>query len=126
MAILRKKLTRKSRAATLAATDFARLDAMTEEEIARQISDNHDAAPDRGDASAAEVYGGRLAALRLSLGLSQAAFAERYEIPVASLRDWEQGRRTPDAASRAYLRLIAQDARGIARALIKSRRRKVS
>jgi len=35
--------------------------------------------------------------------LSQEAFAERYHINVARLRDWEQGRSKPDSAARGYL-----------------------
>ena len=53
--------------------------------------------------------GARLARkARASAGLSQAAFAERYGIPLRSLRDWEQGRRAPDAAAKSYLRVIAR------------------
>lgn len=32
-------------------------------------------------------------ALRKGTGLSQSDFAEQYNIPVATIRDWEQGRR---------------------------------
>lgn len=32
-------------------------------------------------------------ALRKSTGLSQSDFAEQYDIPVATIRGWEQGRR---------------------------------
>ena len=34
-------------------------------------------------------------ALRVCTGLSQNKFANMFEIPVATLKDWEQGRRTP-------------------------------
>ncbi len=54
---------------------------------------------------------------RTAAGLSQAAFAERYGIPVSTLRDWEQGRRAPDKASRAYLRVIARQPEDTARLL---------
>lgn len=50
-------------------------------------------------------------------GLSQAAFAERYGIPAASLRDWEQGRRAPDSATKSYLRVIAKMPDDVAHAL---------
>lgn len=33
--------------------------------------------------------------LRLQTGLSQSKFAKMYEIPVATLKDWEQKRRNP-------------------------------
>lgn len=49
--------------------------------------------------------------------LSQNAFARRYGIPAASLRDWEQGRRVPDAATQSYLRVIARMPEEVARAL---------
>lgn len=38
-------------------------------------------------------------------GLTQAAFAERIATPVATLRDWEQGRFTPPGAVACLLRL---------------------
>jgi putative transcriptional regulator len=48
-----------------------------------------------------------LRALRHRLGLTQEGFAERYDVPVASVRDWEQRRTVPDKAVRTYLRAIA-------------------
>jgi putative transcriptional regulator len=41
-----------------------------------------------------------------ALGLTQEEFARAYGIPVATLRDWEQGRRRPDQASKTLLKLI--------------------
>ena len=46
--------------------------------------------------------------IRRALGLSQEEFAARFHIPLGTLRDWEQGRKDPDAAARAYLRAIGQ------------------
>lgn len=54
---------------------------------------------------------------RAATGLSQTAFAARYGIPRGSLRDWEQGRRTPDAATLSYLRVIARMPEAVAKAL---------
>ena len=54
---------------------------------------------------------------RAATGLSQVAFAERYCVPAASLRDWEQGRRMPDAATQSYLRVIIKMPNEIAKAL---------
>lgn len=39
-------------------------------------------------------------------GLTQAAFAERIATPVATLRDWEQGRFAPPGGVLCLLRLI--------------------
>ncbi len=58
-----------------------------------------------------------VAALRRRLRLSQGAFATLFGIPLATLKDWEQGRRRPDAPARAYLRVIARDPRAVRRAL---------
>jgi putative transcriptional regulator len=54
---------------------------------------------------------------RAETGLSQRAFAERYGIPTASLRDWEQGRRKADNAAQCYLRVIAKMPDDVAKAL---------
>lgn len=43
---------------------------------------------------------------RAKTGLSQQAFAERIATPVATLRDWEQGRFTPPGGVTCLLRLI--------------------
>lgn len=54
---------------------------------------------------------------RQATGLSQQAFAARYGIPLGSVRDWEQGRRAPDAAALSYLRVIARMPDAVATAL---------
>ena len=43
---------------------------------------------------------------RAKSGLSQQAFAERIATPVATLRDWEQGRFSPPGGILCLLRLI--------------------
>lgn len=45
-------------------------------------------------------------AARTRLGLSQAEFAARIGTPVATLRDWEQGRFAPPGAVLCLLRLL--------------------
>jgi putative transcriptional regulator len=55
--------------------------------------------------------------LRRALGLSQEDFAVRYQIPLGTLQDWEQGKSEPDQSTRAYLRAIAGDPVGVKRAL---------
>ena len=55
--------------------------------------------------------------LRRALKLSQEEFSARYRIPVEMLRDWEEGRSEPDAAARAYLRVIAKMPEGVREAL---------
>jgi putative transcriptional regulator len=45
-------------------------------------------------------------AIRKALHMSQHRFAMLYRIPLATLKNWEQGRRYPDAPAAAYLRAI--------------------
>jgi transcriptional regulator with XRE-family HTH domain len=52
--------------------------------------------------------------VRRRLLLSQGAFARRYGFSLATLRNWEQGSRRPDAAARAYLTVIARDPERVA------------
>jgi putative transcriptional regulator len=52
-----KHLTGLERAA-IAATDWAAIDAMTDEDIARQIAENPDAAPDLSDAAPSAIPSG--------------------------------------------------------------------
>jgi len=59
----------------------------------------------------------RAKTLRRALGLTQEEFAARFQIPIGTLRDWEQGRSEPDQPARAYLKVIAVDAQAVQRAL---------
>ena len=45
-------------------------------------------------------------AIRRSLGMSQHHFSAAYRIPLPTLKNWEQGRRAPDAPAAAYLLAI--------------------
>jgi putative transcriptional regulator len=79
-------------------TDWSRVDATTEEEIAAQIA--QDEAEAMRDAAA---YARRV---RRKVGLSQVAFARRIGVPVDTVRNWEQGKRAPQGPARALLRII--------------------
>jgi putative transcriptional regulator len=59
----------------------------------------------------------RAKTLRRALSLTQEEFALRYQIPLGTLRDWEQGRTEPDQPARAYLKVIAGDPHRIVRLL---------
>jgi putative transcriptional regulator len=45
----------------------------------------------------------RVSTIRRALKLSQEEFADAFHIPIGTLRDWEQGRKEPDAAARALI-----------------------
>jgi putative transcriptional regulator len=55
--------------------------------------------------------------IRRALVLTQEEFAARYHISLGTLRDWEQGRATPDQPTQAYLTVIARSPEGVQRAL---------
>jgi putative transcriptional regulator len=55
--------------------------------------------------------------MRRRLAITQEEFARRFRIPLGTLRDWEQGRRRPDAPALALLRIIERDPEAAARAL---------
>ena len=55
--------------------------------------------------------------LRRSLGMTQAAFAATFGLPLGTVRDWEQGRKRPDAPARALLRVIEREPEAAKRAL---------
>ncbi|MGH7068092.1 MAG: helix-turn-helix domain-containing protein [Acetobacteraceae bacterium] len=94
--------------------DWAKIDAQTDEEIARNVAGDPDAAPILTDA---EVAAALVRTVRKKLGLSQAEFAARYQVPIGTLRDWEQNRKRPDSPALAYLRVIAREPEVVARAL---------
>ncbi len=56
-------------------------------------------------------------AIRQRLGKSQVQFALLIGVSPATLRNWEQGRRSPDGPARALLRVAAAHPRAVAQAL---------
>lgn len=56
-------------------------------------------------------------AIRAQLKKSQQEFALMIGVSVATLQNWEQGRRRPDGPARALLRVAAKDPRAVAKAL---------
>jgi putative transcriptional regulator len=56
-------------------------------------------------------------AIRRLTGLSQAKFAELLGIELATLRNWEQGRRQPTGPARALLRAIRNEPVAVIKAL---------
>jgi putative transcriptional regulator len=49
-----------------------------------------------------------VSSVRAATGLSRAEFARRFALDPRALQDWEQGRRRPDRAARAYLKVISR------------------
>jgi putative transcriptional regulator len=59
----------------------------------------------------------RVKIIRRALRLSQEEFSARFRIPLGTLRDWERGRKEPDAAARAYLVVIGRNPEAVRAAL---------
>ena len=100
-------------------TDWAAVDALTYEQIHAAALSDPDAQPlpvgtDEEMAKVGLIRIPNVKRLRESLGLTQEAFAAAYRIPVGTLRDWEQGRKRPDAPARAYLTIIARNPKVVA------------
>jgi putative transcriptional regulator len=55
--------------------------------------------------------------IRIKAGMSQAEFARAFCINPRTLQEWEQGRRKPDATTRAYLAVIAKNREAVLEAL---------
>src|SRR5215472_18668893 len=101
--------------------DWSRLDAMNEEQRHAAAVADPDAQP-LSDADMDRMKPTpRLKIIRRALGLTQEEFSARYQIPLGTLRDWEQGRTEPDQPARAYLTVIARDPEGARRALSRDR-----
>ncbi|GEO18730.1 helix-turn-helix domain-containing protein [Microvirga aerophila] len=58
-----------------------------------------------------------VAAIRRKTGLSQTAFASQIGVPVATIRNWEQGHRSPQGPARVLLALLDRDSRIVEKTL---------
>jgi putative transcriptional regulator len=85
--------------------DWTAIDAMNDDDIARQVNADPDVAPLMDDVTAGAVLAQRA---RKATGLSQRAFAARIGVSLGTIRDWEQGRHMPDSPARALLRVIRE------------------
>jgi putative transcriptional regulator len=91
------------------ATDWARLDTMTDDEARAAALSDPDAQPLSRERLAKMRRVSRVKMLRQRLGMTQAEFARAYHLPLTMLRDWEQHRSLPDAPARALLLAIERD-----------------
>jgi putative transcriptional regulator len=97
--------------------DWTRLKAMTDAQVHAAALADPDAQPLTDAAMARTHRVPRAKTLRRALGLTQEEFAARYQIPLGTLRDWEQGRAEPDQPARAYLKAIAGNPKAVQQAL---------
>ncbi len=100
--------------------DWSRFDAMTEAERHAAAASDPDAKPLTPEDFKRMKRTPQVKTIRRSLHLSQEDFALRFHIPIGTLRDWEQGRKEPDAAARAYLVVIGRNPDAVREALSSS------
>ncbi len=87
-------------------TDWDALDKLSDEEVERRAESDPDGKPLTEEDLRKLRRSSQVRVLRMALGLTQEEFADAYGVPVGTLRDWEQGRREPDQASKTLLKLI--------------------
>ena len=90
---------------------------MTEEEVMIAALSDPDAQPSTPEQLGRARRVSIAKFVRFKLGLSQEQFAERFGIPIGTLRDWEQHRSKPDAAAESYLKVIAKNPKAVMKAL---------
>jgi putative transcriptional regulator len=94
-------------------TDLRKFDATTEADIRRHmIEDGED--PDFVP-TLKDIFTPRV--IRKRLKMTQEEFARALRIPVATLRNWEQGRNALDPAARSLLMVVARNPKTVLAAL---------
>jgi len=78
--------------------DAKRVDATTEADIDKHLAEDRDNAMLEAAKFARRV--------RRRLGFSQVEFAERIDVSLDTIRNWEQGKRCPTGAAKALLKVL--------------------
>ena len=78
--------------------DRRRLDAATEADLALQQAED--------DADAMQDAARFVRRVRRRLGLTQQEFSQRIDVPLDTIRNWEQGKRYPTGAAKALLKIL--------------------
>ena len=78
--------------------DKSRLDATTEQDIARQKMAD--------DAESMQDAARFVRRVRKRLGLTQSEFSRRIDVSLDTIRNWEQGKRRPTGAAKALLKVL--------------------
>jgi putative transcriptional regulator len=89
-------------------TNWKALDALSDEEVERRALSDPDGKPLTEKDLKRLKRSPKVRIIRMAQGLSQEEFAQAYGIPVATLRDWEQGRREPDQSAKSFLAVIQE------------------
>lgn len=90
-------------------TDWDRLRALTDEDINATALSDPDCPPLTEEQLSRFRRVNAIKDIRGRLGMTQAAFSAAFCLPLSTVRDWEQGRTTPDAPARTLLTAISRD-----------------
>ena len=96
--------------------EWIRAKAMTDDQVQEAAGSDLDAKPTTPGQLAKFRRPSLAARVRRQLRLTQQEFADRFAIPVGTIRDWEQARTDPDAAATALLNAIAANPDQVAQA----------
>jgi putative transcriptional regulator len=99
-------------------TNWAALDAMTDDDAEAAALSDPDAPPLRDGQTLSPMSPAKR--VRFNLRLSRQEFSDRYHIPLATIVSWERHETKPDAVATAFLDAIAADPEGLAKALARS------
>lgn len=120
------RVSKRAAKAAVASIDWAKIDAMSDDDIARQTAANPDSAPDltlsrakllfRVDSKRLKTRF-KIRLVRHALGMSQAEFAKSYRFSLRTLQNWEQGTREPDKTIETLIKLIAYEPERVKRIL---------
>jgi putative transcriptional regulator len=78
--------------------DAAKVDSTSDADIALQVAQD--------DALALQDVAKFARRVRRRLGFSQAEFATRIDVSLETIRNWEQGKRSPTGAAKALLKVL--------------------
>ena len=101
----------------LSKSQAQRLDSMSDEDIEKAALSDPNNPPLTDEELEAFERVPDTKAIRKALRLTQREFATTFQLSLATVRDWEQGRYQPDQAARTLLRVIARDSKAVKRAL---------
>jgi putative transcriptional regulator len=99
--------------------DRAKIEATSEEDIARHMREDGE---DLDASLGIFIEDAPPSRIREQIGMPQVEFASMLRIPVATLRNWEQGRVRIDPAARALFRILSRDPKQALKALASNRK----
>lgn len=98
-------------------TDWKALRKLSDKEIERRASSDPDSKPLTDRERRTLRRSPRSKMIRMALGMTQEEFARSFELSLATVRDWEQGRSEPDSQGKTLLKLIERIPQQVRKAL---------